>query len=387
MQRSLRVTMNGRTVGSLAEPRTNRFTFSYDADAIEIVSARLPWTDERYPPAAVAPWVDSLAPAEPIRLELARQLDVPDHLLFRLLEACGGDLPGAIVLESSRPLPPGENRPLEADDLVDEVAAVRDGDHWVRPGAGRPSSHLIRFEDELLPGSAAAELFALTLARTSGIPTVDAELIEILGVPAVVVARPDRRIGDDGTIERRHLETFGSLCGLALEADDERIYEERGGPGFDEMAEALDKFAANPQEAIRHLVGHMVLHYCTGNTNAHAGTYSLLHPELDLGPIDTLLPAEIYTELVTDEGTFDIDHRLAMSIGGQTVSSDVTRGALIAEAASWPRLRRTSAEVEVDDAIDRIAEAVAAAAAAVPNAPERLRTLVDERIAGLRQGS
>lgn len=379
--------MNGRTVGTFAEPRTNKFTFTYDADATEIVSARLPWTDERYPPAAVAPWVDSLAPAQPVRLALAEELDVPDHLLFRLLEACGRDLPGAIVLESHDPRPASMDRPLDDDDLIDEVAAIRDGEQWARPGLGRPSSHVLRFEDELLPGSAAAEFFALTLARASGIPTAEAELVDVRGVPAVAVLRPDRIVGDDGTVERRHLETFGSLCGLALETDDERIYEERGGPGFGEMAEALDRFASNPQDAIRRLVGHMVLHFCTGNTNAHAGTYSLLHPELELGPIHTLLPAEIYTELVTDEGTFDIDHRLAMTIGGQAVSADVTRGALIAEAAGWPRLRRTSAEVEVDDAIDRIADALESAKAAVPSAPERVHSLVEERIERLRHGS
>ncbi len=387
MQRSLRVTMNGRPVGTLAEPRTNKFTFTYDPDTIDIVSARLPWTDERYPPAAVAPWVDSLAPSEATRLELAAQLDVPDHLLFRLLEAAGADLPGGLVLDRGESLPTGEPTPLHTDELVDEVAVGRRGDRWMRPGAGTPSTHAIRFEDELLPGSAAAEAFALTLAARSGVPTVDADLTEVGGVPALVVGRPDRIVGDDGTVTRRHLENFGSLCGLALEGDDERIYEERGGPGFGEVAEALDQFAADPQSAIRMLVRHMVVHFCTGNTNAHAGTYTLLLPELELGPIHTLLPAEIYTELVTDEGTFDIDHRLAMSIGGQTVSADVTRGALVAEAASWPRLRRTSAEAAVDEAIEHVAGGLDAAGDAVPSAPERLTALVESRLVRLRSGS
>lgn len=385
MQRSLRVFMNGRPVATVAEPRTNKFTLTYDADATDVVSARLPWSADRYPPAAVAPWIDSIVPPEPVRRELAEQLDVPEHLLFRFLEACGADLPGAVVIGNDTDGGPTDLRTIEPDDLIDEVPVVAANGSWARPAVGSPSSHVLRPEDEVLPGSAAAEAFALRLAREAGIDAVDAELCEVAGVQAVIVTRPDRIVAG-GEIERRHLETFGSLCGLALDGDDDRIYEERGGPGFAEMAEALDRFSADPQSEIRTLVDHMVLHFCAGNTNAHANTYTLLHPDRVLGPIHTLLPAEIYTELVTDEGTFDIDHRLAMTIGGRATSDDVTHGALVAEAASWPRLGRTSAESTVDAAIDRIAEAVPAAITAVPTAPETLTRLITDRLERLRAG-
>lgn len=391
MQRSLQVFINGRLVGTLAEPRTNKFTFAYDADATDVVSARLPFSKDRYPPASVAPLVDSLAPAEPKRLELAERFDIPEHLLFRFLDIAGNDLPGAITFEphGGRDLDNGaapQATPLTPDDLGDELAVVAIDDGWGLPSTGRPSSHMLRLEDELLPGAAAAELFALTLARNAGVATVDAELTSIYGLPAIVVARPDRTATDNGDVVRRHLETFGSLCGVALEGDDDRIYEEQGGPGFVEVATALDSYASDPQAAIRELVQHMVLHFCTGNTNAHANTYSLLQPERSLGPVHTLLPAEIYTELVTDDGTFDIDHRLAMSIGGCRASSEVTRGALIAEAASWPRLARTSAELAVDQAVDRIRAALPLAAAEVPGRPGSLDDLIEERLARLRIG-
>jgi serine/threonine-protein kinase HipA len=391
MQRSLQVFIEGRLVGTLAEPRTNKFTFAYDAGATDVVSARLPFSSDRYPPASVAPLVDSLAPPEPKRLELAERFDIPEHQLFRFLELCGDDLPGAITF---RPLDTGtaDGVPTTAmaltpDDLTDELAVVAVGDGWALPAAGAPSSHMLRLEDELLPGAAAAEFFALTVARRAGIATVDAQLTSIFDIPAIVVARPDRTTNDSGDVVRRHLEHFGSLCGVALEGDDDRIYEEKGGPGFAEIATALDAYASDPQAAIRELVHHMVLHFCTGNTNAHANTYSLLEPERTLGPVHTLLPAEIYTELVTDEGTFDIDHRLAMSIGGCQVSTEVTRGALIAEAASWPRLARTSAELTVDQAVERLGTALPIASAEVPESPARLNELIEERLARLRIGS
>ena len=396
MQRSLRVFIDGRLVGSLAEPRTNKFTFAYDPEATDVISARLPFSTDRYPPASLAPLVDSLAPAEPKRLELAERLDVPDHLLFRFLEVCGHDLPGAITLHSpdARSLDgksvdgvSSEPTALTPDDLRDELAVVPVESGWGLPQNGSPSSHVLRLEDELLPDAAAAEFFALTVARCAGIATSDALLTSVFDIPAVVVARPDRTTSEAGDVSRRHLETFGSLCGVALEGDDDRIYEEKGGPGFFEIATALDAYASDPQAAVRELVNHMVLHFCTGNTNAHANTYTLLQPEGVLGPVHTLLPAEIYTELVTDDGTFDIDHRLAMSIGGCQISSEVTRGALIAEAASWPRLARTSAELAVDKAVERLASALPLASAEEPGSPARLVELIDARIVGLQIGT
>lgn len=385
MQRSLQVFLHGRLIGTLAEPRTNKFTFSYDLDATDLISARLPWSDERYPPAAMAPLVDALAPAEPRRLELSEVHDIPDHLLYRFLEICGGDLPGALTLGSPDATAAAEPAtPIDPEALADEMAVVRLGDSWGIPAPGQPSTHILRIEDELLPGSAAAELFAISLAADVGLPTVAVELTSIYDIPATVIARADRSVDETGAITRQHLELFGSLCGLALEGDDDRIYEERGGPGFAEIAEALDAHAADPVAAVRELVDHMVMHFCVGNTNAHANTYSLLQPQMTLGPIQTMLPAEIYTELVTEDGTFDIDHRLAMTIGGCTTSDEVTTGALIAEAASWPRLRRTSAEIAVQEAIERIAAAREGNAVAVTGVPNTLLELIDERIMRLR---
>jgi len=44
MQRSLQVFIDDRLIGTLAEPRTNKFTFSYDPQATDLVSVRLPWS-------------------------------------------------------------------------------------------------------------------------------------------------------------------------------------------------------------------------------------------------------------------------------------------------------------------------------------------------------
>lgn len=385
MQRSLQVFIDDRLIGTLAEPRTNKFTFSYAPDATDLVSVRLPWSHDRYPPAAVAPLIDAFAPPEPQRAELAEAHDIPPHLLFRFLELTGHDAPGALRFVRAGQEPHGEPIPLDPTALTDETAVVKVDDGWALPAPGAPSTHVLRFEDELLPGSAAAERYALDLASAFGLAAARAEVVSVFDIPTLAVERPDRSTADDGTVIRHHLEPFGSVCGLALDGDDDRIYQERGGPGLVEVAEALDAHAADPQAAVRQLVDHMVLHFCLGNTNAHINTYTLRIPQLTLGPIATLLPAEIYTELVTDEGTFDIDHRLAMTIGGCETSAEVTLGALVAEAASWPRLRRATAEQAVADAVERLATVRQADQIGRSDVPSRLVELVDERIVRLRE--
>lgn len=383
MQRSLRVLIDGDLVGTLAEPRTNKFTFSYDAGTTHTVSERLLHTEDRYPPAAVAPLVDALVPDEARRLELADAHGIPEHLRFRLLEICGADLPGAVTIESDRPADATERIPLTPDLIADEMLVVRHGDQWAIPTSDEPSSHILRFEDDLLPGSIAAEHHALRVADAAGIPTMPAEQIELFGIPALAVQRPDRIVEDD-TVVRRHLERFGSVCGVTLDGDDEQIYEENGGPGFSELAEALDRHAADTRAALHDLACRMVAHVCLGNTNAHANTYALLLPERRLAPMDALLPAEIFTELVTDEGTFDIDHRLAMAIGGRKKGGQVTVGALVGEAAAWPRWNRNDAELAIHDAVERLA--AAHQRTPTDDAPDQLVTLIDERITRLRTG-
>jgi len=76
-----------------------------------------------------------------------------------------------------------------------------------------------------------------------------------------------------------------------------------------------------------------------------------------------------------------------MTIGGCATSDEVSAGALIAEAASWPRLRRATAEAAVQDAVERIAAARQRNTVDVTGVPSSLLELIDERIVRLQTTS
>lgn len=387
MQRTLQLASNGRVVAELAEPRTNKFTLTYRPDATDddAVSVRLPTGPDRYPPAAVGPFVAGLVPSLDRREELAADHEIPPHLAFRFLELLGNDLPGGLTCSPiDEPCPPGEirvsGRPVEPTDLDDELSVVLVDGSWCLPGADVPSTHFLRVEDPILPGSAAAETFALRLAAQAGLPAARAELVRVHDTPAVAVARIDRIVTDEGMVRRRHCEHFGQILGIDTLPLDDAIYQELEGPGFRDLAEAMHRELRQPLDAIRTLAGLMVFHLVIGNTNAHAGTYSLLLPERVVAPIDTAIPAELYVELETDEGILELDHRLAMSINDFWKSDALDNSDLVAEAASWPGLSREAAIVAIDDVLDRLAAALRPTLDAVPGTPDRLAAMVTERI-------
>lgn len=382
----------------MSEPRTNKFTLAYtvDPESEQMVSVRLPWSEDRYSPAAVGSWISGLLPPLDRRDEIAADHDIPPHLVFRLLEILGRDLPGGVefLAEGEEPGPSpilASGHPVSEEELSGHLQVVACDGEWMLPDQGVPSSHILRVEDEILPGSATNEAFALRFAANAGVPAARASVTTVLGRPAVVVARADRVVNDQ-RIARRHLENFGQICDIDTTNDDEAVYEERGGPGFSTIAEALLEHIPRPPDALADLTRLMVLHYVTGNTNAHAGTFSLLLPERTIAPLDTVLPAELYSELETDEGLIDLDHRLAMSIAGSFHSDDVTRGSLIAEAASWPGTSRRASTATIDEFVATLEAALSttesemapASVGGLEIASKALVTMVSQRIDHIR---
>ena len=391
MKRSLQIVVSGEPVATIAEPRTNKFTLTYDPEASgdSALSVRLPISPDRYAPADVNPYLAGLMPSLERRESLAEEHEVPAHLIFRFLEILGSDLPGgAQFLNTENPLPPVPDyslrRPLSPADLVEEVAVVEHNGQWSIPANGEPSSHWLRPEDEMLPHSAAAEALALRMADAAGIDVCRSALTTVLGRPAVVVARPDRIATDEGGgtvgVVRRHLEDFGQACAIDTFTSEEAIYQEWDGPGFLEMAEAIRTYAAEPRAQLQKLAQVMVLNAVVGNTNAHGASFTILLPERTLGPIHTLLPAEFYTELDTEDGVVELDHRLAMSVNEFWKTDALDHGDFVAEASTWPGLSREGAIEAVNEILDRLPNALQIAAASTPEAPEGLVTMIAERI-------
>src|SRR5690606_33874599 len=180
-----------------------------------------------------------LLPEEGQRTAIARALGVSPDNPFRLLEALGGDVAGALAFlpADEAPAAPGRLGPPEPLDegalaaLLDTLprapmlagqglarlslagaqgklpVVVADDGGIAVPRAGESSTHLIKPEPERFDGLALNEAFCLALARAAGLAAVEAEWRSAKGKPLLLIARYDRESGADGTT-RLHQEDF-----------------------------------------------------------------------------------------------------------------------------------------------------------------------------------
>lgn len=389
MLRTLRVLLDGRHLATVAEPRTNKFTLTYvtRSEGETPLSLVLPWSADRHPPGLVNPWLCGLLPSKEKREVVAIEIGAPPHLVFPLLAHLGHDLPGGIVIEQPPSTDSAPIQPRPLDDLTDaEIQAEMDDEvdvvifdrQWAFPAPGQPSTHRLRLEDELLPGAAVLEAFSLSVAHHAGLATAAAETTEVLDVPALAVARIDRQVAD-GEVHRLHMESFAQLCGVDLSSDADTVYEQNGGPGFHDIAAAITDHASDPVAELMVLARWMVMHVVVGNTNAHTGTYRLLLPERTLAPTDALFPATAYSELVAEDGVVDIDHRLAMSVGGRRRPHEVDHRSLVREAASWKGMDNRRASAVIDEFVAVLPAAIDAAQSSVPGTPSAFVDRVGHR--------
>lgn len=170
------------------------------------LSQALPKRNAAYPDAACNAVFGALLPEEGQSTAVAAALGVSPDNPFRLLQALGGDVAGALAF-----LPAGEAPP--APDLADPAQALDDaelaallerlpsvpmlaGEGGARlslagaqgklpvvlvdgqvavPRTGEPSTHLIKPKPARFPGLAASEAFCLALARAVGMDAAHGE--------------------------------------------------------------------------------------------------------------------------------------------------------------------------------------------------------------------
>jgi serine/threonine-protein kinase HipA len=124
------------------------------------------------------------------------------------------------------------------------------------------------------------EAACLALARQAGLPVPDCRVAELGRHAALLVARFDR-VGDTG---RRHMLSMQTLLG----ADD--WYQ----LGYADLADALRRVSARPEDDLPTLYRQAVLNALIGNTDDHLKNFTLLHePEgWRLSPAYDLTPDE-----------------------------------------------------------------------------------------------
>ena len=261
---TLNVWWGDRLAGVLSIDKGGAMHFAYAADwlvdpAAPPLSQALPRQAESFGDHLCKAVFGGLLPEEGQRTAIARAIGVSPDNPFRLLEALGGDVAGALAF-----LPAGEKPTLDCSETApsplqdDELAALLDrlprvpmlaGEGGARlslagaqsklpvvltedgriaiPRPDEPSTHLIKPEPERFPGLAANEAFCLALARAMGLDAVEAEWREVAGRPLLLVTRYDRAAIGARTV-RLHQEDFAQALGVPSN----RKYAAEGGPTF-----------------------------------------------------------------------------------------------------------------------------------------------------------
>ena len=365
----LTVWWNAQVAGELTIDRGGAMHFAYApewlADAAgPPLSQALPKRAEPYPDAMCNAVFGGLLPEEGQRTAIAAALGVSPDNPFRLLQALGGDVAGALAF-----LPKGE--PPPAPDLahpaqaLDEAAlaallerlprvpmlageggarlslagaqgklpvVLADGRVAV-PRPGEPSTHLIKPEPERFPGLAANEAFCLALALAVGLNAARGEWRAAQGRAFLLVERYDRTPGEGGT-RRLHQEDFAQALGVPSN----RKYAAEGGPTFRDAFALLRRAATRPAREVLNLADAALFNIIVGNADAHAKNFSLLRwesGEVVLAPLYDLVATRVWEEL---------SPRLAMRFGGAAKLEEIdvesfTRFAADAGLAA-PYLRR-----------------------------------------------
>ncbi|MEM6908344.1 MAG: type II toxin-antitoxin system HipA family toxin [Pseudomonadota bacterium] len=329
---TLVVWWDARQAGELSIDKGGAMHFAYAPawladETAPALSHAMPKQQEPFRDHACKAVFGGLLPEESQRTAIARALGVSPDNPFRLLEALGGDVAGALAFLPKDAEPVQEHsenapEPLQENELaalLDRLPAVpmlageggarlslagaqsklpvvvtADGGIAI-PRPGEPSTHLIKPEPDRFAGLAANEAFCLTLARAVGIDAANAEWREVAGKPLLLVERYDRIILD-GKTHRLHQEDFAQ----ALSVPSNRKYAAEGGPTFRDSFALLRSAATRPAREVLKLADAAIFNLIIGNADAHAKNYSLVrreNGEVVLAPLYDLVATHMWKEL------------------------------------------------------------------------------------------
>jgi len=332
MSKHLTVWWNGVRVGALAlnEYGEPEFTYASDwlkADGARPVSVSLPLQVEPFDRRATLPFFEGLLPEASQRTAVARALGISQRNEFRLLEALGGEVAGALEIwpdEISPPVPgvAAPKQPLSNEDLVALIARLptrpmlAGGEAGLRlslagaqaklpvvvtngqialPAQGQPTTHILKPEIARFEGTSENEALCMTLARDIGLDTASVEYRTIGETRFLLIERYDRVRDDSGTIVRLHQEDFCQALGYTSA----QKYAADGGPVFRDCFDLVRRAATRPATELLKLLDAALFNTIIGNADAHAKNFSLLSKPggTEFAPLYDLLSTVAYPDL------------------------------------------------------------------------------------------
>jgi serine/threonine-protein kinase HipA len=328
-------------------------------------------------------WFCNLLPEGGVRDAIERRLRLPPRDPFALLAAIGGECAGAVAIGATDARTKTERldepaletllraQGSEAGDgawatlgvphrlslagAQDKIAVVREPGGRLRlPVGDELSTHIVKPDSVRLPGLRDLEALGLALARAIGLDAVAAEPIELAGRNALLVARYDRVVENNGVV-RLHQEDFCQALGYPPELK----YESGGGPTLAACAALIRAELRLGPVALRGFLDWVACNGLLGNADAHAKNLALLcaaDGKRRLAPFYDLVPTAVIAESL-------VDREPALRIGAASRIDRITEDdwRSFAEAAGYaPRfvLRRVA---ELASAVRAHASSVARA--------------------------
>lgn len=332
MTTSLSVWWDDTITGTLGIDRHGELGFAYDKGwldnpALPPLSQSLPKRAEAFSRREARPFFAGLLPEEAQREVIARALGISQANDFRLLEALGGDVAGALMLWPEGEAPPSpdvsttEFHVLDDAELIDildtlpkrPMLAGRDGLRLSLAGAqqklpvvvregriglpkpGQPTTHILKPPIRRFSGTTENEAFAMKLAAAVGLRVASVEPRLIGERSFLLVERYDRAIGADGRVRRLHQEDFCQALGIPPE----QKYASEGGPVFKACFELVRRACTTPAPAVLRLLDAAIFNVILGNADAHGKNFSLLYTgqAVEFAPLYDLLCTIAYPEL------------------------------------------------------------------------------------------
>ncbi|EMY34775.1 HipA domain-containing protein [Arthrobacter crystallopoietes BAB-32] len=309
MSPDLDVFLRGRHVGVLSDS-TGHLSFQYTPAIMErygtssvVLSLSLPVSNDAIVGPRVSSYFDGLLPLENDRYGLAEQhgLQISDTLGF--LSILGPDLPGALQIFPSK--------------------AAMEPARWDQGFVPKPIFKQPKAAELMIPDLLISEEWALRVARSAGLPAVDACLTVDGASEHLAVTRYDYT--PDG--EWLHQEDFNQALALPREP----MYEDKTStPSRLTQLTALAKpHMRDPAEFMRTLLRAVTFNLLIGNGDAHSKNYTLLirdGGEVRLAPMYDVAPTRLLCDATEHAGH---------ALGGERKLSKLTLEHLVQEGTSW----------------------------------------------------
>lgn len=349
MNRILRVEYNGQTVGRLDEGDVNRPSFTYAKSWLEnpaafAISASMPLQAEPFTDRRPEAFFGGLLPEGEARERLASWLGISEKNDFSFLDKIGGDCAGALSLvnegveaapepKAREALSPaalerliaelpqfplltaeGVKRRLSLAGAQTKLALVYENGTYYLPQSDEPTTHIIKTPNKAYGELAYNELFCTRLAGFAGINVVDIEPDRAGQQLFLRIERYDRRLDAKGKMLRIHQEDFCQASGIVAG----NKYQVEGGPGLLDCVHLIRELSTYWSIDLEHFLRLLAFNFFIGNGDAHGKNFAFLRNEgnVKMTPAYDLVSTAVYP---------DLNHHIAMKIGGQNDAALVTR--------------------------------------------------------------